>query len=914
MARRRNLRWLNRSRALGRIGRETRRRGIGAGRSGDPRDGDGDGFYSPKPGMPDETPVPLVPEMLESRNDRGFIGQYLDDLATHGSYPTPYSAELQTKAHESAIAREKRVVEKYGDVRKKKTARMALKKAFPNATTRAFLGGRGRSLNDNAHDMVVALLDMADEYPETAKRILVLDDETRPNPDLGGGQISLDANGKPIDFIRGEYSGDGISLNVTYDAVARINASVANPEPRSYPHAMLLGAAMKMSGSHSDRDIARVVSQGIALHEFGHALHTQYGYRWHRMIDDVNQPRNAPPSEYKEALFSHIQNFFEHQAQSPIDRSDLEDIWNEREAIIEQANPLGRGEREKRVRTIRIGMAVIAFMANQYGLSDEVGNDLRSGWASEIVATLSWDGYAIDQDQRVALRKFLGIVSGYARHGLREDPNTQYMEGVAENISAMHLGYVTESQKVRDHLIEILRAAGKIADSQVKAYELDLDAARTFMEEYEEPPETALLADSNCRGLIPTPVESTKKNTARRLKGKALGVPIGASDDEPTDGDGDGKYTAFPGGEDNVPIPPKSGGRAVEWTDIVDIVDLDAFEGRYSDRDPEDALFEIRELAVEAWGTWASCREIRQAAYELAGSVPGEQDPNIDRTGGYFGNGWETRRSEEETTEFARVLMAEIFQGVRNDYNPYAGPLYRAVDVGPKEREGFEEALKTGSIVDIPLLATADRRSQGPNEFLTKFGTQYLIVIEPGSQATEGGFFDPLYSRRDEDDTLNRIEGLVQGLQDELDAGDLDDDKESKIQREVEIKIIRRLLADYEQARERGAKEREQARDDLAEAVQDWFDGAEDGQGLNWEGQDIKEEDGSPFWDALDAAYDGTTYSEVLPKEQITGGRFEVLSVEDDPEGVYGQVIRLRQIGAFDPQNPGTVAYVKDRK
>jgi hypothetical protein len=75
---------------------------------------------------------------------------------------------------------------------------------------------------------------------------------------------------------------------------------------------------------------------------------------------------------------------------------------------------------------------------------------------------------------------------------------------------------------------------------------------------------------------------------------------------------------------------------------------------------------------------------------------------------------------------------------------------------------------------------------------------------------------------------------------------------------------------------------------------------------LNWEGEIISEDDGSAFWEAYDSLYMGG-YSETQPREQITGGRFEVREVAEDPEGVYGKIIRLRQIGVFDPQNPGLV-------
>ena len=255
--------------------------------------------------------------------------------------------------------------------------------------------------------------------------------------------------------------------------------------------------------------------------------------------------------------------------------------------------------------------------------------------------------------------------------------------------------------------------------------------------------------------------------------------------------------------------------------------------------------------------------------------------------------------------------MGELVVGARGGYSGNRRSLFRAVDVDGDEREGFEKAMSKGSVVDIPLLATADRRSQGLKEYLTRYGKDYLIEIESGAESAEAGAFDPMWSRRDEDDTLNRIEGLAQSIQDEIDAGYFDGDEDEKKEREKQVKLLRHLVAVYERKREEGSQKRAKAREELAEAVSDYFGGDlegtfEDGEGLNWEGEFITEDDGEAFWEAYDSHYMGG-YSETQPREHITGGRFEVLEVGEDPEGVYGKIIKLRQIGVFDPQNPGLV-------
>jgi hypothetical protein len=46
-------------------------------------------------------------------------------------------------------------------------------------------------------------------------------------------------------------------------------------------------------------------------------------------------------------------------------------------------------------------------------------------------------------------------------------------------------------------------------------------------------------------------------------------------------------------------------------------------------------------------------------------------------------------------------------------------------------------------------------------------------------------------------------------------------------------------------------------------------------------------------------------------REVITGGRFKVSKVEDDPSGTYKHIVTLSHIAVFDPRQPGSLKPIK---
>jgi DNA polymerase III epsilon subunit-like protein len=326
---------------------------------------------------------------------------------------------------------------------------------------------------------------------------------------------------------------------------------------------------------------------------------------------------------------------------------------------------------------------------------------------------------------------------------------------------------------------------------------------------------------------------------------------------------------------------------AVDY-DIQDVLDWDALG---LDGDDED-MWDFWESAKDNWETWDGAREMRAAAYGLAGAEPGAWDPHIDRKD----TNWRVNRDEAETTEGARFFMAQLAQS-----RPEEDPLFRAMKFLNKEqRTAFWQEAQVGTTVDIPLLSFADRRSQGPNEFLAQnFGSDVLLEVEPGAQRVTLGHFAPMYSDADENDTLIRLNDFANGY-----AEDYADEEVEGV--DEMVTVLKELLEDYEKSRTASADQRLQLRDDIEAQVQDmlgekWDDVYEDAP-LRWAGADIQEEDRDYYWEAME---NPESNRDITAFEEISGGRFLVTGVEDDPNGVFDKIVKIRQTGVFDPQRKG---------
>lgn len=330
---------------------------------------------------------------------------------------------------------------------------------------------------------------------------------------------------------------------------------------------------------------------------------------------------------------------------------------------------------------------------------------------------------------------------------------------------------------------------------------------------------------------------------------------------------------------------------APSWDDVADILDWDVIGYSGETWASDDALYEAWDAFTGDWMRWDSCREIRQAAYGLAGLTPSDADPNLERTGGYFGNGWQTQASEEGRIEQAKHAMARLADATHGDTQWERPTLYRSIDLSAGDEEGFWGVVQPGQQVDIPLLSFADRRSQGDNEYLTKYGSDVLFVLDESPGSVMSGQIEIMYSDADERETLVSVGDLL----DEIESSATDDEDSGSMEF---VESLRSLVDEYEKLsafeRDRRAELRKEIKDQLEEM------GVE--IPIRWSGEEIPEEDRELYYNAFE---DYSSLPTNAAMERISGGRMEVLEVTDDPYGVYGRIVRLRQIGAFDPQVPG---------
>lgn len=329
------------------------------------------------------------------------------------------------------------------------------------------------------------------------------------------------------------------------------------------------------------------------------------------------------------------------------------------------------------------------------------------------------------------------------------------------------------------------------------------------------------------------------------------------------------------------------------WESVAEILDWDVFGfGEMSDEDKEaDGLFEVWNEVIDDWNQWDPCREMRRSAYDLAGLTPGPADPNLGRVGGFFGNGWQAAADDAKRVEQARYLMASLANAVNSDISYERPTLYRAVALGKGEEEPFFSLLKPKQQVDIPLLAFADRRAQGDNEYLSRFGSDVLLVLEESPGSVMAGQFQSMYDAANEREMLDTLSDVLDEME-----GDVDPDDEGYIADLV--MNVRDLIDRYEATSINDRDERQQLRDEIGQAIKDSIPDVP----VRWAGEEIPEEDSSLYWAAFD---DPDAAVANTPRERISGGRMEVIAVEDDVRGTYKKVVRLRQIAAFDPQEPG---------
>ena len=347
-----------------------------------------------------------------------------------------------------------------------------------------------------------------------------------------------------------------------------------------------------------------------------------------------------------------------------------------------------------------------------------------------------------------------------------------------------------------------------------------------------------------------------------------------------------------------------------KWKSVEDIIDYAAV-GALPDHDQQQKE-QVMSESVRDWEEWMPCRQIRMASYELAGIKDySDRDPNIDETRGFWGDAmrFDATVSPEARTEQARYIMANIVDSLLNkgkyDRQPY---LYRAMTFSsPEEAKQFFDAMQVGAQVDIPLIAFVDKGpSPSGGHFLTKFGTDALLVLEdfPGAYKAEGTF-EPLFNSTDESDTLYNINEFAESILAGVERGEIDEEN-IEFDTEFANRLIK-LVEDYRESRD--PSERRRLKTEMGEALEET---GNESINLEWEGEPLPE-DHEGYYEALyyhESLYDES--SNRSPREHISGGRLEVISVEPDPAGLYKEVVTLRQVGAFDPQEKGALVLKTD--
>jgi hypothetical protein len=377
-----------------------------------PKDGDGDGKYSRGPGLPDETPMPKLQVVSLPDDD-------LADIAT--STGDKRAAKVAVK---TAKKIEENVLKKYGDIRKRRVATKAIEKAFPALTENTFVKGTADSssseLSDFEFNSLVGLLHMADVKPKTAKVITKLS-STNEEETAGGFMEPL------FDRASGEFLGIKISLNKGADSRSNVNTGVHAFSPWAWE---MLPAMRSAGFSFEDQD--KVFHQSIAMHEYAHAIHYEYGIRWH----GVKVGDTPPPERWR-------YGFVKGLASIGIDERVLEQKYDSALSEMRRNNP-NLNDRDAYLNAAQrafSGIMQSAFSAMPIPPSrqqeGEIILQLFKFINKEAAAYIAWDG--VPEKKRERIRRELRGVSGYANVTYDINPGGQYFEGVAEAISVREM-------------------------------------------------------------------------------------------------------------------------------------------------------------------------------------------------------------------------------------------------------------------------------------------------------------------------------------------------------------------------------------------------------------------------------------------------------------------------------------------
>lgn len=374
------------------IGRRGPRGGKVRRRRNAPQDGDGDGFYSPRPGMPDKTPVPaaMATNAIVDIGEEGFSGA----TATEREISVAVAASKKIEAE---------IIKEYGEIRTRKQAMDALQKAFPNAKISLLERGAADSeISNTDRNHTIAFLHAARLKPKAAKRLTAiqpLSAAAKRKGDAGGQKLALQGNvllDRGIEILR-------------ETSFSRYAGRQVQPLPGA-PWGQTLAAAMHNSGNYSVEDIDRIYQQGIVLHEMGHLAHFDAG------ADDMTyEGTDTIRNEiFAEALAGAMGNTVE----------EVNDA-----AIAAAGSRFFETEQEK----LSYGLNQLFIQKASYRPGNSAELDAAKRFQKKVTNKiwdrLAWDG--TPEEKRASIAAELGKVSEYGA--------TKIQEGIAETFARTEL-------------------------------------------------------------------------------------------------------------------------------------------------------------------------------------------------------------------------------------------------------------------------------------------------------------------------------------------------------------------------------------------------------------------------------------------------------------------------------------------
>jgi hypothetical protein len=396
-----------------------------------PQDGDGDGFYSPRPGMPDKTPVPIqeVTDAIVTIGEEAF------------DQPNMTKREIAV-ALATAKKIEADIIKKYGEIKTRRQAMSALGKAFPNARIEFFSGDE---LTSDERNFTIGLLHGAELKPKAAKRLGLIAEETNPNY---GGSHNYGLNGNTFPRSR-------IYLN-------KISSTRIWPRGREVrvgekaPWEAVVAAEMHNSGDFSVEDIDQFYLQSIALHEFGHLAH------YDAALSDMGGAERSDGSTY-------IPNEIFAEAIGKVSLQRTEDVLDYGQQVVSYTNGSSQAppDWDSLTEDEKLGKALVGILGKLYAakrnIHQDEGQRFIQSFLDIIDEEMHWDG--VPEDKREDITKSLMKASAYASS--EPEARGRHLEGVAETFVRREMtGGALNGERNRDAARHMRWVMTKVAKNE----------------------------------------------------------------------------------------------------------------------------------------------------------------------------------------------------------------------------------------------------------------------------------------------------------------------------------------------------------------------------------------------------------------------------------------------------------------